>query len=121
MHAYSFIQLKSVLRILESPIFLQNDYDAERWGQRLVGKKIVTTKEFNPDTEVTNEFDFPFTVLLSVANYIYFIILFQFPKAKLPTPYRLLQRNSVITLDYRTNRLNIEVDKNNVVTVVWYG
>ncbi|CEG80156.1 hypothetical protein RMATCC62417_14530 [Rhizopus microsporus] len=72
--------------------------EQNQWHEKLVGKYIV-------------EDDAPTT--LSEGEYV---------RVKdLPKPNRVLFANSIITMDYRTERLNVHVDDNMKVKGVSYG
>ncbi|KAI8367642.1 uncharacterized protein BYT42DRAFT_504260 [Radiomyces spectabilis] len=74
------------------------DDDCDGWKQKLLGKTIVKNKD---DVHANSE-----NIFL---------------EENLPTLHRVLPPNTMMTMDYRPDRLNVKVDKNMRVLGVHYG
>jgi len=59
--------------------------------------------------------------LIPIERFTEFFNCFQFRTEDLPSPYRVIRPRQGVTMDYRSNRLNVQLDENNVVTKVYYG
>ncbi|KAJ3357767.1 hypothetical protein GGF32_000849 [Allomyces javanicus] len=70
--------------------------DIAFWEQKLVGKTLVR----GVSAQATNE------------N--------QVTEAELPPVHRILSKNSIMTMDYRTDRLNVHIDDDNKITRVMF-
>ncbi|KAK9315896.1 hypothetical protein V1522DRAFT_404942 [Lipomyces starkeyi] len=71
-----------------------NDPLAKQWHEKLVGKKIVETGDANDR---------------------------QFPKTQLPDASRVIRPGSLVTMDFRPERINVTVDNDGTVLHVRTG
>ncbi|KAJ3371073.1 hypothetical protein GGF31_003496 [Allomyces arbusculus] len=72
------------------------NHDIAFWEQKLVGKTLVR----GVSAQATNE------------N--------QVTEAELPPVHRILSKNSIMTMDFRTDRLNVYIDDDNKITRVMF-
>ncbi|KAI8067062.1 hypothetical protein BC940DRAFT_301216 [Gongronella butleri] len=76
----------------------QQDNDCDGWKDKLVGKVILKDEE---------------TTQLPATSFV--------RMKELPSQHRILAPNSMCTMDYRPERLNIRIDDTNKVHAVYYG
>jgi len=74
--------------------------DPSEWSSKLLGKKIL-----GDDVEAPAS--------LSSDQIV--------RRSQLPTPHRVLPPGAIVTMDMNPKRLNVHVDKANIVTSVSYG
>ncbi|KAK9241376.1 hypothetical protein V1525DRAFT_392975 [Lipomyces kononenkoae] len=67
---------------------------AKKWHEKLIGKKLVESGHAS-DT--------------------------QFPKSQLPDPCRVIKPGSIVTMDFRPERINVTVDNDGTVLHVRTG
>ncbi|OLY78749.1 hypothetical protein AYI68_g7195 [Smittium mucronatum] len=76
-----------------------NNANLEMWSSKLVGKYIQTSS--GPQLNVNSAL--------------------VFHESDLPQPYRILKPDSIATMDFRTDRLNVNTDGSYQVKFVTYG
>ncbi|GAB5593384.1 hypothetical protein Unana1_08284 [Umbelopsis nana] len=81
---------------LQQDAFANKDEKTKEWHSKLVGKTLITDKEAGLSDQV-------------------------FRIKDLPQPNRVLKSDSVMTMDYRPERLNVIVDNSNKVTNVHFS
>lgn len=114
----------SIVRSLSQIGKMGDEAGRKEWSDKLVGKKIVLTEEFDAETQVSQrERERERVLSLLFLNFDTTKIVFfeQFRDSDITVKHRVLDANAITTLEFIEDRLTIRTDDSGVVTQVIWG